>query len=133
MTHKGNLLCKRAWESIAVVVQHFAKQKQLYGLLTQKIMSQLYIGVCTIEQMTHLSAKNSSDSRFNSQLIPTRNIRLQTRQICKTLQYASQQNCGSYYEAHRLWQNNGSIGMLCRCPNVSFSRICVQGNLLRCR
>eukprot|EP01083_Nonionella_stella_P079037 216609_1 len=89
MTHRGNLLGKSGWKTIAYIQKHWDMQKLLYRTFSQKIMSQLYCGVCFLEEERAIAPKQDSETRFNSALKPTKNINKAWKTVAKTLKYVS--------------------------------------------
>eukprot|EP01083_Nonionella_stella_P248247 859700_1 len=89
MTHRGNLLGKSGWKTIAYIQKHWDMQKLLYRTFSQKIMSQLYCGVCFLEEERAIVPKQDSETRFNSALKPTKNINKAWKTVAKTLKYVS--------------------------------------------
>ena len=62
MTHRGNLLAKSGFKGIEWVQKHFDFQGSLYATLTEKVLSQIHVGICYAENVKYSSPKNAAVS-----------------------------------------------------------------------
>ena len=124
MTHRANLICKNGWKNLQSVQTHFEMEQKIYVLFTQKIMHQLYVGICKQSDVDYKSPKNKCDSRFNCQLFPTQNISKQIQPILKCLRYINDRSkdCQSYLrDKHRF-----ETGLIQERPQIPISMQLIQ-------
>ena len=91
-THRANLLAKYALNRLGFVAEHFRQQGVLYSIFSEKNMRQLYQGMCRAEALDYLAIKKDSQSRFNSQLLPTINIGKQFLPLLLSLRHKNRKD-----------------------------------------